>query len=334
MLAAVFEGEGRLVLKDVAEPTIESSGDLLVEVEACGICGTDLHILEVPPGHPGTPGTVMGHEFVGRVVEIGPDVHHIAVGQRVVVDPDPKCGNCTSCRAGRPGDCTNISAIGIFRDGALASLVVVPAVAVFPIAEHVPAELAALAEPLACVVNGVNRAVPKPGEPAIVFGAGPIGCLYTAVLRQAGADPIIVVEPSTNRHAVACALGATIAVAPSELAEAMQRLMPGGAAIVVDAVGAVLREAIHSAAMGGRIVLFGMNDNATPSIPQVEITRKGLTVLGAYITNFTFPPAIRLIESGRLPLSALITEVFPLARVADAFDQMRSGAAGKMIIRP
>ena len=190
MRAAVFKGSGVVELEDVPEPTVEADDDVIIEVEACGICGSDLQILNVPPGHPADVGVVMGHEFIGRVQAIGAGVAGLTVGQRVTVDPDPKCGVCGPCRAGRPASCENIAALGIFRDGALASHVKAPADAVFPISDAPPARVAALIEPLACVVNGVNKANPRPGESAIIFGAGAIGCLFLAMFKAAGAAPV------------------------------------------------------------------------------------------------------------------------------------------------
>jgi threonine dehydrogenase-like Zn-dependent dehydrogenase len=334
MRAAVFLGDGRLEIREVPEPSIDAPDDVLIEVEACGICGSDVHVLDVPPGHPATPGTILGHEFVGRIVATGPGARDLAAGQRVVVDPDPKCGSCESCRAGRPSNCSRIVALGVYRHGALAPLVVAPAAAVFPIAESVRPEIAAMVEPLACVVNGTNRAAVRPGESAVVIGAGAIGCLFIAVLKAAGATPIIAVEPSVQRRPVAMKVGADHVLAPEDFDRIRSELLPAGADVVVDAVGSVLGSAIEAAAMGGRIVLFGMNDNARPAIPQVEITRRGLTVLGSYISNFTFPPAIRLVESGQLDLGPIVTEILPLARTAEGIERIRSGEATKIVITP
>ena len=114
MRAAVFLGEGRLEIREVPEPSIDGADDVLIDVEACGICGSDVHVLDVPPGHPATPGTILGHEFVGRLAAVGAAVDGLAAGQRVVVDPDPKCGACESCRAGRPANCSRIVALGVF----------------------------------------------------------------------------------------------------------------------------------------------------------------------------------------------------------------------------
>ena len=222
MRAAVYEGEGRLVVRDVPDP-LPAPDEVLIEVEACGVCGSDVQIINMPPGHPSTPPVIIGHEFVGWVRAVGSAVADVPIGQRVVVDPDPKCGECDSCRAGRPANCTNIVALGVYRDGALARYVTAPANSVYPISDEVPAELAALVEPLACVVNGTNRAAIRPGESAVVFGAGAIGCLFIAVFRASGASKIVAVEPSQARASVARAVGADVVLTPDEWASQRDR---------------------------------------------------------------------------------------------------------------
>ena len=189
MRAAVFKGAGVLALEDVPEPVVEADDDVIIEVEACGICGSDLQILNVPPGHPADPGVILGHEFIGRVTALGGSAGAgaLEVGQRVVVDPDPKCGRCGPCRAGRPASCENIRALGVFQHGALAPLIKAPAEFTFPLSEAPSSAIASLIEPLACVVNSVNKANPRPGESAIIFGAGAIGCLFLAMFKAAGA---------------------------------------------------------------------------------------------------------------------------------------------------
>jgi 2-desacetyl-2-hydroxyethyl bacteriochlorophyllide A dehydrogenase len=334
MRAAVFKGQGVVALEEVAEPRVEADDDVIIDVEACGICGTDLQILNVPPGHPADAGVVMGHEFIGRVRAVGANVGGLGVGHRVTVDPDPKCGICGPCRAGRPASCENVRALGIFRDGALAPLVKAPADAVFPLSDAPPARIAALIEPLACVVNGVNKANPRPGESAVIFGAGAIGCLFLAMFKAAGAGPVVVVEPQPARAAVATAVGADAVVAPAELDERRRALMPHGADVVVDAVGSQFGTAVEHAALGGRIVLFGQNQTARPPIHQYTITERSLTVLGSYVTAFTFPTAIRLVESGALNLEPIVTDVLPLERLPEGLDLLRSGAATKVVITP
>ncbi len=335
MRAAVFEGEGRLVVAERPKPS-PGPGEALIEVEACGICGSDVHVLAVPPGHPATPGVILGHEFVGRVVESAEGVagDAVAVGQRVVVDPDPKCGSCDACRAGRPADCSRIVALGVYRDGALARYVTAPVASLFPISDAVPTEIAALAEPLACVVNSVGRSGARPGDRAVVFGGGTIGCLFAAMLRLAGCRPVILVEPSEPRRAVALRVGADVAVTPSELEDRRAELLPSGADLVVDAVGSLLGPALDAVTTGGRVVLFGMDDQACTPVRQVEITRRSLTVIGTYITAFTFPRAVRLLESGALELAPVVTAVLPLDRTAEGIDRIQSGEATKIVITP
>ena len=250
MRAAVFKGAGVVALEDVPDPGVDADDDVIIDVEACGICGTDVQILNVPPGHPADAGVVMGHEFIGRVQAVGAGAG-LAVGQRVTVDPDPKCGVCRPCRAGRPASCENVRALGIFRDGALACAVKVPAGAVFPLSDGPSARIAALIEPLACVVNGVNKANPRPGESAIIFGSGAIGCLFLAMFKAAGAAPVVVVEPqdgglpspgpsaptpwstptSCRRAAPSsCRMGRTSSSTPSEASSRRPSTMPPWAA--------------------------------------------------------------------------------------------------------
>ena len=333
MRAAVYEGEGRLVVRDVPDPT-PGPDEVLVEVEACGVCGSDVQIINVPPGHPSTPPVIIGHEFVGWIRAVGSAVRDATIGARVVVDPDPKCGACEPCRSGRPANCVNIVALGVYRDGALAQFVTAPANSVYSISPDVPAELAALVEPLSCVVNGTNRAAIRPGESAVVFGAGAIGCLFIAVFRGAGAGRIIAVEPSAHRAPVARAVGADFVLTPEEWKARRAELLPSGADVVVDAVGSVLPDAIEAAAMGARVVVFGMNGTARPQVHQVEIVEKGLTILGSYISNFTFPAAIRLVESGQLTLGPMITATIPLEDTVAGIARIRSGEAVKIVIKP
>jgi threonine dehydrogenase-like Zn-dependent dehydrogenase len=183
-------------------------------------------------------------------------------------------------------------------------------------------------------MNGTQRAAVRPGESAVVFGAGAIGCLFTAVLAASGAKPVIVVEPRPERAPVALALGATAVVTPDELVARRDELLPFGADVVVDAVGSVLARCIDIAAQSGRLVIFGMNSNARPPIHQVEITEKGLTIFGSYITDFTFPPAIRFVESNLVDLSPMISAVMTLDQTPDGIALLRGGTATKVVIKP
>jgi threonine dehydrogenase-like Zn-dependent dehydrogenase len=300
--AGVFAGVGRLEIEERPEPRAEGDDELLLEVEACGVCGTDLKILADPPGHPATVGVVLGHEFVGR-----------ANGRRFVVAPNIACGRCDQCRRGRRNQCERFTTLGVFRDGGLAPLVRVPAANSHPISADVPPELAALAEPLSTVVHGVRQLAPFPGESALVVGAGPIGLMFVALLRRAGCR-VGVVEPSSERRALAERLGA----------EEVER-----ADMVVDAVGSQLPLALERVEQGGRILLFGVDSRARAEIAQERITREELTIIGSFVGQDVFPAAVSLLEGG-LDLAPLVTHRIGLEELPAALDELRAGRAVKV----
>src|SRR5256886_1627420 len=216
--------------------------DVLLAVRAAGICGTDVHILAVPPGHPATPGVIMGHEYAADVVATGDRVDHVAPGDRIVVDPSIWCGSCPYCQMGLTNLCDRMTGVGIFRHGGFAPLSVVPARAVYRISSDVASEIAALAEPLADVLNGIRKLGVIPGESALVLGAGPIGLLFTLLLRAAGVGTLLVAEVADYRAAQARECGADLIINPrqQDLAAVVRGETRLGADIGVVAVGALL----------------------------------------------------------------------------------------------
>lgn len=332
MVGGVFASNGQLELTERPVPRIERSTDVLLHVEACGICGTDLKILSVPQGHDATPGVILGHEFVGTVQDAGADVVSLRRGDRVVVAPNIACGQCRWCQRGAWLHCEHFTTHGIFQDGGLAPYVRVPASACHRISPDVPAHIAALAEPLSTVVHGAQLAAVFPGETAVVIGAGPIGLLYTALLRHAGAT-VVVVEPTAHRAELAHAMGASAAIEPGsdELRDTLHRITDGlGADVVIDAVGSQFSTALQLVRKRGRIVLFGANTNATGSITQYDITRNQLQVLGAYVGQDVFPVAVRLLEQGTLDLEPLVTHRIKLDQLPEAVEDLRAGRAVKV----
>ena len=248
-----------------------------------------------------------------------------AIGSRVVVDPDPKCGACDSCRAGRPANCENIVALGVHRDGALARFVTAPANSVYPISEDVPAELAALVEPLACVVNGTNLAAIRPGEPVVVFGAGAIGCLFIAVFKASGAGRIVAVEPSRPARAGRPGRWRRRGLHPGGMGGATAESCPA-ARVVVDAVGSVLPQAIDAAAMGARVILFGMNGNARPAGPPGRNRGEG-PVHPWFVHQQLHLPGGDPADRGRSaqPWRPMISAIVPLEDTAAGIARLRSG---------
>lgn len=322
MKAAVLADVGTLAVEEREEPALQAWDEVLLDVEACGVCGTDLHILSTPPSHPANVGVVLGHEFVGRVAEAGPAVRDLAVGDRVAVAPNLWCGECPWCRRGLRNQCENGTTYGIFVDGGLAPRVTVKARACHPISGELPAHVAALAEPLSTVVHGARQAAVFPGETAVVIGAGPIGAMFCALLNAAGAT-VTAVEPTAERAALARELGASEVVAPEDAGELE-------ADVVVDAVGSQLDAALRVVARGGRVLLFGMNEHARAEVAQSRITRDELTILGSYVGQDVFPDAIRLLEQGRIPFDRLVTHTVGVEELPAAIEELRAGRALKV----
>jgi 2-desacetyl-2-hydroxyethyl bacteriochlorophyllide A dehydrogenase len=334
MPAAVLVGEGTLAITERPRPRVRRSGDVLIDVEACGICGTDLHILSRPPGHPCRLGVVLGHEFVGVVAEAGTDVKSLRPGDRVVVEPHVACGACRWCQRGLVNHCEHFTTHGVFIDGGLASQVAVSARACHRISHSVPAHLAALAEPLSTVVNGVRLAAVQPGETFVVIGAGPIGLLLCALLDLAGAT-VVAVEPSPLRRSLALSMGAVAALDPDtdEVCGRIMDVTSGfGADATVDAVGDQLGSCLDLVRKGGRVVLFGIDTQARTEISQARITRDELQVLGAFVGRNVFPAAVRLLEQGRLDLEPMITHRIRLEQLPEELDRLRTGKAAKVIV--
>jgi threonine dehydrogenase-like Zn-dependent dehydrogenase len=320
--AAVLADVGTLAVQERAEPALGADDEVLLEIEACGVCGTDLHILTTPPGHPANVGIILGHEFVGIAAEVGPGVRGVAVGDRVAVAPNLWCGECDWCRRGLRNQCENGTTYGIFIDGGLAPRAVVKARACYPVSKQLPPHVAALTEPLSTVVHGARQASVFPGESVVVIGAGPIGAMFCAVLDAAGAT-VTAIEPTPERARLARELGAASVVSPDEL-EGLH------ADVVVDAVGSQLETALNVVARGGRVLLFGMNAHARAEVAQSRITRDELTILGSYVGQDVFPDAIRLLEQGRIPFDRLVTHRVAVDELPGAIEELRAGRALKV----
>lgn len=322
MKAAVLADVGTLAVQERAEPALGAVDDVLLDVEACGVCGTDLHILSSPPGHPANVGVVLGHEFVGIVADVGTEVRGVAIGDRVAVAPNLWCGECAWCRRGFRNQCENGTTYGIFIDGGLAPRVVVKARACHPVSSELPPHVAALTEPLSTVVHGARQANVFPGEAAVVIGAGPIGAMFCALLSAGGAS-VTAIEPTPERARLARELGAAEVVAPED-ARGL------AADVVVDAVGSQLGTALEVVGRGGRILLFGMNERARTEVAQSRITRDELTIVGSYVGQDVFPDAIRLLEQGRIPFERLVTHRVSVDELPGAIDELRAGRALKV----
>ena len=336
MRAVVFHGEGRWGIEAIPLPRINSDDEVLLKVDRASICGTDIHILSTPPGHPATPGSVLGHEYVATVVETGSGVAHLHEGDRVVIDPNITCGLCAYCRLGMSNVCERMTTLGIFRNGGLAEFSLAPARSLHRISPDVPPERATLAEPLSCVLHAFEKASLIPGESVVILGAGPIGLMFLLLAKTGGAGRVFMVEPVEFRRRAAESFGADQVLNPEKanIAEEIKAATLVGADVVIDAAGTLLSEAIKIVRPGGRVILFGLNQHAKQEFNQYLATRYEVTIYGSFIQRTEFPKVVRLLEAGNLPLENLVTHRLPLSEISEGFRAMHAGEAIKVVASP
>ena len=336
MLAAVFEGEGRLILQEVPVPELERDDQVLLKVDAVSICGTDVHIVEVPPAYSAGQNIILGHEFVGTVVRKGAEVTHLDIGDRAVVNPKEYCGVCTYCRKNLRNACKNTGALGIHFDGAFAEYCRASANVAYCISKGVPVEQAACAEPLACVINGTRKLCVQPGESTLVIGAGPVGLIMAMVFKTSGAAKVIIAEKAPYRidHARKMEIGRVVDVGAEDLKDVIEAETEVGVDIAADATGSQLPAAVECARRGGRVLVVGVNTQAVTQFHQCDITIKELQVLGTWAATAAFPDAVNVLEAGLLDIGGLITDVIPLSDIHQGLGKLMRGEAVKVIIKP
>lgn len=295
------------------------------------MCGTDLHIIDgnyTAATYPVIP----GHELAGTVVDIGPDVSHVAIGDFVVVDPVVACRYCSSCRAGRPNLCENWQGYGVTIAGGFADYVRVRGVDVVPVPETNPRHWATLVEPLSCVLHALDRLGPiTPVDEALVIGAGPTGLMLTDMLLAGGAV-VDVAERDEGRRNRALAFGARATAL--DLADFGK---PAGWSIVIEASGAVaaFEAGLRAVAPSGRFHVFGVpSPTAIARIAPYEIFAKELTITGSQSLQHTFARALTVLASDRIDGNRYVTEQIPLADAARAVDNVRRGVGIKTQISP
>ncbi len=320
MKAAQILQPQQAIVTSVAEP-IAGADDVLIKVHAAGICGTDLHIYkgEYEAEYPIIP----GHEFSGEVIAVGANVTNFKVGDRITADPNIPCNRCAYCQRNEPNQCKKLRAIGVTRSGAFAEYVIAPEANVFAIGD-MSYGAAALIEPLACVAWGMTQINVRPGDSALVFGAGPMGILVAQSLKQAGAVRVVVTDVVPWRLQMAEQLGAThTVIADGQQAAKLKAISPDGYDIVADATGipAVLEGTFQYAAPRGKIWVFGVTPQGTHvKFPSYEVFRRDLKIIGSFAVNRTFPQSIALIQSGAIQVEPLISHRFELGEFAHALD--------------
>ncbi len=308
MKALVYRGPGQVSLEERAHPT-PGAGEVLLEVEACGVCGTDRHIFRGEA--PAAAGVILGHEFGGRVRGLGPGVAGIRPGQRVAVNPNLSCGICRPCRDGRPHLCRSLAAYGVDRDGGFAPWAVVAAEQIYPVAEDLPAGAVALVEPLSCALHGLELAGVRPGDSVLLLGAGPMGLLLLLLVRRRGAARIVVADPREERRRLARLRGADLAVDP-------RQELSGEFDVVLEASGspAALGAALRAVAPGGTVLVFGVGPRgASWPVEPYDLYRREIRLQGAFTNPFTTARAVTLLGQLGSLLTDLLAHPLPAAEL-------------------
>jgi 2-desacetyl-2-hydroxyethyl bacteriochlorophyllide A dehydrogenase len=331
MKAVVIEKPNEVSVKEVADPT-PAPNQALIKVEACGICGTDIHVIRgefAPTRYPIIP----GHEFCGEVIAVGSEVRNLQVGDFVAVDPSLFDGTCRQCRLGRFNLCEHWNAIGVgSANGACAQLVAVPAVNAFRLPADLPRNWGALVEPLSCAVHGLDQVGIRAAEDYLIYGAGTMGLLLGQLVKDSGAERLDIVDTNPKRHALAKRLGADrVAASSAELDR------PEGWNVVIDATGAVpaIEDGIRRVARGGTFLMFGVaNADAKASISPFRVYNDEIKIIGSMAVLHSFERALALLAKGVIDSEAMITDRFPLDDYSKAIDAFLSGSGLKVQVAP
>ncbi|TGA87449.1 zinc-dependent alcohol dehydrogenase family protein [Streptomyces sp. MZ04] len=329
MKAAVIESIGKAVVAEVPDPT-PGPRQVVVEVAACGLCGTDLHILqgEFAPTLPVVP----GHEFAGEVVGLGSEVTELAVGDRVAVDPSLYCYECRYCRTGHNNLCERWAAIGVTTAGGAAQYAVAPVANCVRLPEHVRTQDAALIEPLSCAVRGYDVLRAQLGAHVLIYGSGTMGLMMLELAKRTGAASVEVVDLNPDRLATARQLGVSGSAANADDLE-----RPQGWDIVVDATGnaGAIQDGLGRVAKAGTFLQFGVADYATRvSIDPYRIYNQEITITGSMAVLHSYERAAELFAGGVLDPDVFISDRLPLTAYPEALERFASGVGRKIVVVP
>jgi (R,R)-butanediol dehydrogenase/meso-butanediol dehydrogenase/diacetyl reductase len=333
MLAARYLGPNRLEPKEVPLPTI-SDEEALVQVDACGFCGSDISI--VAGTHPrATAPLTLGHELSGRIVQMKSSSGDFRVGHRVTSFPLISCGECHACKNNNSHVCRKLRLFGFDVDGGMAEFVKLPIFALMRLPEEMPGNIGALVEPLAVAVHGVGRANLKGVRTAVVLGGGPIGLLTALVVKQCGVPAVIVSDILTSRLELAANLGLQTVLAGESLKKLVMQLSDrNGADVVFECAGAPSSAGEMTSLVCSRGVIVNLGVFKKPvQVDMQAINFKEVTLVGSRVyERKDFQVAIDL--AMRLPLAPIVTHAFPLREVATAFQQFQLGQICKALILP
>ena len=331
MRAVIVEKPGEVRVDDVPEPE-PGPGEAVVRVGACGICGTDIHIIdgEFPPTrYPIIP----GHELGGEVVAVGAEVTDIQVGDRVGVDPTLNCGACYFCQRGQGNLCERWNGVGVGSyPGGFAECVALPERTLYKLPEGMPFAAAALIEPISCVVRGFHRLQPQVGETYLIYGAGPMGLLNAQLARYNGASLVAVLDINPGRQARARQFGFEVVGATLD---EVRGHAPRGFDNVIEATGVtkVAEMAIDAVKRRGKLLLFGVcPPGEKAAYDAFKIYNEEISILGSMAVLNSYGPAVDVLAAGAVDAEAMVTHTLTLDEFPQAVELFRQGAGLKIQI--
>jgi 2-desacetyl-2-hydroxyethyl bacteriochlorophyllide A dehydrogenase len=331
MRAVVFHAPGELAIEERPDP-VPGPREVVVRVEAVGICGTDLHVLDgefAPTIFPIVP----GHETSGVVESVGEGVTELSPGDLVSVDPTLTCGECSFCASGRANLCENWNGSGVARtDGSTAEFQLAPVRNVHRLPDGVDLALAAMIEPLSCAIRGYDLLPRRLGEHYLIYGAGTMGLMMAQLAPRAGAASVAVVDRNPARLEVAKEVGVEII---AESADDVPRR--GGWEVVIDCTGAVpaIEDGLRRIRRGGTFQQFGVAPvDARASFSPFRIYNDEINIVGSMAVLNSYARAVEMFAAGALRADRMVSHAFCLDDYADALDEFRAGRGRKLQIRP
>ena len=316
MKALVYDAPRKFEYRDVPDPELEPD-DILMKIQACGLCGTDLHIHEgeFAPRFPLIP----GHEFTGTVAATGSDVKDLLLGQTVVANSNKACGHCFYCVRGDALLCENLEAYGVTRNGGFAEYMKIKIDRVFPIS-HLSAREAVMVEPTSCALHGMEVLDMEPGSDVLIFGAGPTGQVLAQLMKMNGAATLTAAAPAGSKLDLVGKLAADNIVPmdrrdPSVHQRRLKELAPKGFDYVIEATGApsVCEEALHFVRRRGTLLVYGVYpEKASVRFDPFDVFRREITIKGSFAQIDSFQRALNYLENGRIQVKEIVTQEIPL----------------------
>lgn len=338
MKAALFAGINKLSVEELSLPEINDD-DIVVKIGACGVCGTDFHIIN--GNAPAKAPLIIGHEYAGEVIETGKNAVEFKAGNKVVIDPNIYCGYCSFCREGKVNLCENLNALGVTINGGMAQYSVVPKKQAYLLPDNFSINNAVFTEPLSCCIHGIEQANIRIGDTVAVLGLGTIGLLMIQLARIKGASKTISIDPVEEKCKIAENLYVDYTLNPDNkyFISDFENITSGGADVVIECVGNAnaVATAFNLVKKGGTIVIFGLADNsAEVSLHLQSVFRKEVTFKTSLLNPFTFQTAVDLLVSKKISVEYFNPVLIPLetGKLKTLFTGSRNYSIVKYMVIP